>query len=466
MVVEATWARTAHGVLFIFVTTPLLAQGTWSSDPTAGAPQSLARHAAAYDLQRQMMVLFGGHDQQYQVLASTWEFDGVTWTPRFSFVTPPARQAAAMVYDAIRGRMLLFGGAPTTQVNGPLDDTWEYDGNTWTQLAPATTPPPRYSHAMCYDLAQGVTVMFGGRMASNMISGDTWLWDGSNWQQQAGPGPSPRTRHAIAYDLNRNRSVLFGGYDGGTTLGDTWEWNGASWSQHATTAVVAPPARSGHGMAADLSRSVIVMHGGMPGGTDTWEWDGTTWSQHGSTATPKTDHSIIYDARLQRTTLYGGMHPLPPMALASETATYGQPVPGTFTPRGGSCPASFGTPQLAAPTTGVTGPVMGQSANVFVTSTWLHTWFVLGWSESFDGTTPLPLNLAGHGMPGCELQVSQDSITSVPPQNGVSTLTIHVPSNPFLVGLRFYVQGFVLDPAANPRGFATTNRLAAFIGRN
>lgn len=75
---------------------------------------------------------------------------------------------------------------------------------------------------MAYDRARGVTVLFGGFSGSNLLN-DTWEWDGTTWAQ-ASPTTSPTARvlHAMAYDSTRGVTVLFGGADGGL-LGDTWE---------------------------------------------------------------------------------------------------------------------------------------------------------------------------------------------------------------------------------------------------
>lgn len=36
--------------------------------------------------------------------------------------------------------------------------------------------------------------------------------------------------HAMAYDDARQVVVLYGGYDGAGRLGDTWTWDGVSWT--------------------------------------------------------------------------------------------------------------------------------------------------------------------------------------------------------------------------------------------
>ena len=65
----------------------------------------------------------------------------------------------------------------------------------------------------------------------NSYFNDTWDWDGQNWTQQEDTGPN-RCAHALAYDDARQRLVLFGGGDANAQqYGDTWEWDGTTWTQ-------------------------------------------------------------------------------------------------------------------------------------------------------------------------------------------------------------------------------------------
>jgi hypothetical protein len=78
---------------------------------------------------------------------------------------------------------------------------------------------------MAYDDARGVTVLFGGYDGTTLRD-DTWQWDGNAWTQLAVSGPEPRVAHAMAYDLARQVAVLFGGVTTGVPyLGDTWILN-------------------------------------------------------------------------------------------------------------------------------------------------------------------------------------------------------------------------------------------------
>jgi hypothetical protein len=53
---------------------------------------------------------------------------------------PPARSYLAMTYDPVSGRVIMFGGFDGT---GYLNDTWSFDGTTWTQIATQSAPLQR-----------------------------------------------------------------------------------------------------------------------------------------------------------------------------------------------------------------------------------------------------------------------------------------------------------------------------------
>jgi len=149
-----------------------------------------------------------------------------------------------MAYDSARGVTVMFGGAGAA--GQPLGDTWEWDGQTWTQRA-MTGPSARFGNAMAYDSDRAVSVIFGGGTTFTSGSDQTWEWDGApatgTWTQQFVSGPSPRTFVKMAYDSARCRMVLFGGYGGGQFRNDTWEFGSftgdvdddgdVDWSDHA-----------------------------------------------------------------------------------------------------------------------------------------------------------------------------------------------------------------------------------------
>jgi|GEM_PF-5891909 len=132
---------------------------------------------------------------------------------------PSPREGSAMAYDEARGVTVLFGGYDGAHLN----DTWTWDGQTWTKVAPpGDSPSPRVYSAMVYDKARGEIVLFGGVHMGSETFSDTWVWDGAAWTLAAdeGAGPSDRSDHAMAYDSAAEVVVLFGGPHGGGN--ETW----------------------------------------------------------------------------------------------------------------------------------------------------------------------------------------------------------------------------------------------------
>jgi len=259
---------------------------TWEFDGTAwiertpaGAPPARQFAALAFDAARGRSLLMGGQ-AGFTIFADTWEWDGLSWTRRTPATAIPARNAHCMAYDSDRGRIVLFGGAPTVGLP-TLNDTWEWDGTDWTLRTPPASPPARRHAAMVYDWVRRRTLLFGG-LNGNLFLNDTWEWDGTTWSQPTPPtSPLGRFGHAMVYDSSRGRALLFGG-SAPSSLSDTWEWDGATWVLRWAGR---PSVRSGHTMAQDSVRGRTVLFGGGPvAGTylsDTWEYLGPTCEMAG-----------------------------------------------------------------------------------------------------------------------------------------------------------------------------------------
>ncbi|MBI5765400.1 MAG: hypothetical protein HZA51_17970 [Planctomycetes bacterium] len=181
-----------------------------------------------------------------------------------------------MAYDAGRGRMVIFGGSGTS---GFLNDTWEWDGNAWTQVALiGPSPFPRSSSSLAFDPIRNRVVLFGGANpgVNPPYFDDTWEWDGSVWTQimPIGLGPTARYAQRMSFDVRTSRVIMFGGFDG-SFLGDTWEWDGSTWTKRST---IGPTPRGVSGMALDSGQNKVVLYGGLDAmGTylsDTWEYHG------------------------------------------------------------------------------------------------------------------------------------------------------------------------------------------------
>ena len=280
----------------------------WSLQDTADSPLGRYLHGMAYDDQRGVMVLFGGDHGGADRLNDTWEFDGVNWQQMAPAQSPPGRVNIdqAMAYDSSRQRTVLFGGLSSS---GYLTDTWEYDGSTWAQVASPTPPAARDAQAMAYDNHRQKMVMFGGYRSDGLLLNDTWEYNGSWMQIFPASSPSARLHHTLAYDERRGVMVLFGGYAAGSQLNDTWEFDGVNWHQAAPSQ--SPPARENHSMAYDNARGVILLFGGLNSSgslNDTWEYNGTTWVQvfPDKSPTPRGETSLVYDRQRSQMVFYGG----------------------------------------------------------------------------------------------------------------------------------------------------------------
>jgi len=263
--------------------------------------------AMAYDSVRGKTVLFGGWAGALYY-NDTWEWDGSSWTKMNPVIKPQARYYHAMTYDSARGKTVLFGGNSGTETN---NETWEWDGDKWTPKSPLTKPSARYGHAMAYDSARGKVVLFGG-YAETSYNNETWEWDGNNWTKMNPVNiPSIRSYHKMAYDSVRGKIVLFGGMAGSTRNNETWEWDGSNWTQKFP--VNKPSARTGHGMVYDSAKGKIFLFGGITSvgpyyNDETWEWDGTDWIKSNPTIKPlaRGDQDMVYDSAKRKFVLFGG----------------------------------------------------------------------------------------------------------------------------------------------------------------
>ena len=122
-----------------------------------------------------------------------------------------------MAYDDTAKTMVLFGGEASS---GALADTWIWNGSTWVQQKPTTSPSARQAAGLSSFPPGGGLVLFGGQTSANASVTDTWTWHGSDWTQLS-PAASPSTQPVgMTYDAGRNLVVFFG------RDGSTWTWGG------------------------------------------------------------------------------------------------------------------------------------------------------------------------------------------------------------------------------------------------
>lgn len=442
-------------VLAAFAAT-LAAQASWSRLYPTTAPSLRYNHALAFDATLGEVLLFGGYEPSSLYRNDLWGWNGTQWHTIASTGAPPVRAGHHIVYDTVRHVLVLFGGYNNNSSIG-YSDTWERVGTQWLQRNPAHAPPARTAFGMTYDAARGRTVLFGGQAyQSSSYLGDTWEWNGTDWQQRTtATAPLARYGPMLVYDAAHHVCVMFGG--GVTVSGtsyntaDTWTWDGVAWQVRMPAHQ--PPAAAYVDGCWDSARGRLVT-GPVPNGNFSWEWDGQDWSivlQASSSSGP-----MAHDPVRRRVVLYGSQWQ--PYANHGDTWTYATPAPGLCTSYGSGCPGSAGVPVLAnAPDV---WPWLGDTFRTRVAPLSASTSLAV-FATGLAATAPI--DLTGYGMPGCLGLVAVAAVDFAPAALQAEWSTA-IPNTPALQGVRLYQQAFALEAGANPAGIVGSNGLEVVIG--
>lgn len=355
--------------------------GSWAQVTTPTVPSRRRQHGMVFELATGRMLLYGGNGggaSSQPCLDDTWVFDGSDWTNLQPASSPGGRARFGMAYDFGRLRAVLYGGTPNVFSPTVLGDTWEFDGVDWHQVAtPGTsTAGARERMAMCYMASQQRTILFGGWDPTLVVPtyDDTWTFDGVTWTQVAvtGPRPLPRVDAQLVDDLSRGVVVLSGGMDPQSMaiFSDTWEFDGTSWREVGSR--VSPP-RTGFGMAFDLPSGRMVLFGGRTAGTelrdDTWEY-GASWRPYGTSCQGSFGRPFLAGVEAPRIggTAEARLSRLDPAAAFAIVAIGTSRTTWAFGPLPASL-APFGMPGCVAYTSAELFAVVGANAG---TATW--TW--------------------------------------------------------------------------------------------
>lgn len=274
---------------------------------------TVAGHTLFFDQTRNKILTFGGFDSNFFLNDDLFEFDGTSWISIEVDDAPSPRAYASTSYDSVNQQLVLFGGFGVDedgQLN-PLNDTWVWDGQSWTEMNPINIPPARLYGSMAYDEFFGDTVMFGGRSNTELLN-DTWLWDGEDWLDQTNEqfNPPGRFGHQLFYDPVNEQVYLIHGTTGGGNFFDMWLWRGTVWS-NISDAVETPPARAFSSVFADRERNQTILFGGDSGNgnlNDTWMWDGNAWTELSpeNSPGPRYEMDMVFDEEQNQIFILGG----------------------------------------------------------------------------------------------------------------------------------------------------------------
>jgi hypothetical protein len=202
-----------------------------------------------------------------------------TWTKQSPLISPPASDDGSMAYDPVTHTSVLFGGE--TQVGGgtTLDSTWEWNGTSWSIDNPVSSPSPRLSPAVAYDPVNRDLLLFGGQGPhSSPLLNDTWSWNGNDWTQLS-PAHSPPGGYGVAAATNTQGNYVLlvtAGYT--QSFFQTWEWNGSDWTQESpetSPTCIGDCSELRNSLAYDPVHNVMLLQESNV----TWEWNGFDWLQ-------------------------------------------------------------------------------------------------------------------------------------------------------------------------------------------
>lgn len=449
---------------------------TWTLLTPAPYPTLLARRTGGFAFHpvQAGLVMYGGlQSGPTLTLNDTWSFDGTTWTQLTPTTTPPPRWGHKMVYDSRRARIVTFGGrSPTT--TAVANDTWEWDGTDWQQMFPAASPNARAFYGMAYDERRGKTIVYGTQSGSTIGTAggnQTWEYDGTTWTQAITAFVPPGLESpALVYDRGRGVTVMFGGYNAtspGTDYRNTWEFDGTNWTDRG---VLPSSPLTGYrtGIVYDDARGRVVLYGGYASAVvqrDVWEYDGNTWTNVLPAVGPGkiTEGYMAYNPWQQHTVYFGGSGPTVAGTVNNETWIYTGPTTAIAARFGQGCASGAGPVSLTPTTT----PVLGGN---YVLDLGNGAFTGIGVvAHGFSNTTSLfgalPLDLASLGFGGCRLEVSTDITQLLVLVNGAASQTFAFPNNPAFANLQLYSQVVVLDSTSPNGNGGLSNAVHAVLGQ-
>jgi hypothetical protein len=205
-------------------------------------------------------------------------------TPSNPLQTPSPRAFPAMCWDGAHGYVLLFGGQPNMYASGGPNETWTWNGTTWTRRLTAT---PGFTFSLEQQAILAMAFHAPSNQAVLLWGGGTFVWNGTDWFQHPSSLPMPGpftgapTNVAMGYDPGTGQLVAFVGTLWANPnlyfVSFTFTWDGNSWTRRLTGfnpwPVLTPT------MAFDPVANRLVLGTQGANGAGFFEWTGSNWQQ-------------------------------------------------------------------------------------------------------------------------------------------------------------------------------------------
>ncbi len=183
------------------------AHGAWAQACADGACGPSGRIFPGVGGNGSRVVMFGGLGGS-GLPDDTWVFDGHAWTQTCGTGTAVPCGAPPLVGPAIGWdgqRFVMFGGAPmgAGDIGAPTDDTWTFDGTSWTKVCGTSIgspcgPAAKSLASMTFQKSptttlQGAVLAGGGSLlggAAEHLDRDVWRYTDGGWTELPTPWPS------------------------------------------------------------------------------------------------------------------------------------------------------------------------------------------------------------------------------------------------------------------------------------
>jgi hypothetical protein len=225
------------------------------------------------------MVVLAGTSSTFEcrafTLSGTLQWSAIT----LSGGVDPGRTPHAAVYDSLRDRVVMFGGAQVTQLYVIYyDETWElrFNGDCCAEaalIAQDNRPPRRADHAAIHDPVRNRMIVSGGH-DDIQVHADVWALDlaDDHWEQLFPAGSLSPSRHTAVYDPVGDRMVVYPPHSGASVWELTLSTEPEAW--HLLAPGGDPPStpRAGHRAVLDPATAKMFVFGGTsePIKNDVW----------------------------------------------------------------------------------------------------------------------------------------------------------------------------------------------------
>jgi hypothetical protein len=341
------------------------------------------------------------------------------------------------------GQFLQAGGQAVNNIA-------QWNGTTWTAMASGLD-----DRVLSLAVRPNGELLAGGAFRNAGLAPVQFLarWSGSSWSPMPGEPNAGVTKLAVL----ANGDVLVGGFfDAVGSVASTYlaRWNGTAWTAvpgftgnltYCVDALV--PLPDGHAL---VSGFPSVVNPGFA------RYDGQA-----VTRLPDPGATFLDGARASNgEVFFVGDFSRPANVLSAYVTRYVSPCPASAARYGIGCSGSGGANELSAAELPWIGTVFRAQATGMPAS---------GLVLAITGFTQISVPIASflrQGLPGCDLLVSPDFVSLVPPQGGSAQSRLPVPALASLVGQVFYHQFLAveLDAGSNIVAATSTNGLRLTIG--